>query len=407
MEKPTMDNLLRLHVITRKKIRALRTRCNNLHNQLVDNRLRVASAILTGEMDRELRHMMKRSTPALEKYWGSLMNRKEILRGSLNALKIFMMKEPTLVVNSKEEYEELLLIVDLGWRGNMHNAVADEGDHAWVKGEAIGNGNFGYSSEGDGPDDGSDDVEMGDGSDDVEMVMFDILVEGQLIVIEQADAVPLLIKLPWSTLETTQKCMMLYMVGSLYSSCTELYLLKKMTGIKGSICLKQSDRNRTKLNLVQKPDNFRRVMALASAVGMLTSVVCAEIKASFCHNVTLSCAYLKLTQLCSSALEEQRVNHSTRAYLHLYQIENVSGPIILDWVIGQHAHILEWTGRALDLEEWEPLSFHQRQAASIIEDFRILEEEEGVEITENFLLPGAISGGEPVRLVAIHGHYAD
>lgn len=32
------------------------------------------------------------------------------------------------------------------------------------------------------------------------------------------------------------------------------------------------------------------------------------------------------------------------------QIEKVSGPIILDWVIGQHTHILEWTGRALDLE---------------------------------------------------------
>ena len=32
------------------------------------------------------------------------------------------------------------------------------------------------------------------------------------------------------------------------------------------------------------------------------------------------------------------------------QIEKVSGPIILNWVIGQHTHILEWTGRALDFE---------------------------------------------------------
>ncbi|OMO95015.1 hypothetical protein CCACVL1_05642 [Corchorus capsularis] len=81
--RPIIENFLRQHVITHKTLRALRTRCSNLHNQLIKNRLTVARAISDGEMDRELRHMMKRSTPALEKYWGSLMNRKEILRGSL------------------------------------------------------------------------------------------------------------------------------------------------------------------------------------------------------------------------------------------------------------------------------------------------------------------------------------
>lgn len=40
----------------------------------------------------------------------------------------------------------------------------------------------------------------------------------------------------------------------------------------------------------------------------------------------------------------------------MLQIEKVSGPIILDWVIGQHAHILEWTGRVLDLEVGSILS---------------------------------------------------
>ncbi|PPD85470.1 hypothetical protein GOBAR_DD17586 [Gossypium barbadense] len=58
----------------------------------------------------------------------------------------------------------------------------------------------------------------------------------------------------------------------------------------------------------------------------------------------------------------------------IVQIEKVSGPLIIDWVIGQHTHILEWKRRALELEDWEPLSFHQRQAASIVEVFRILEE---------------------------------
>ncbi|KAB1998461.1 hypothetical protein ES319_D12G090600v1, partial [Gossypium barbadense] len=78
--------------------------------------------------------------------------------------------------------------------------------------------------------------------------------------------------------------------------------------------------------------------------------------------------------LYTTALEEQKVQHSPRPYLDHYQIEKVSGPLIIDWVIGQHTHILEWKRRALELEDWEPLSFHQRQAASIVEVFRILEE---------------------------------
>ncbi|XP_010529550.1 PREDICTED: uncharacterized protein LOC104806377 isoform X2 [Tarenaya hassleriana] len=60
--------------------------------------------------------------------------------------------------------------------------------------------------------------------------------------------------------------------------------------------------------------------------------------------------------------------------LKRYQIEDVVKPIMLDWLISQHNHILEWTGRAFDIEEWDPLSFHQRQAASIVEVFRIIEE---------------------------------
>lgn len=32
------------------------------------------------------------------------------------------------------------------------------------------------------------------------------------------------------------------------------------------------------------------------------------------------------------------------------QIEEIAKPFILDWVISQHSHILEWTGRAFDIE---------------------------------------------------------
>ncbi|KAJ0105138.1 hypothetical protein Patl1_18704 [Pistacia atlantica] len=81
-----------------------------------------------------------------------------------------------------------------------------------------------------------------------------------------------------------------------------------------------------------------------------------------------------LTQLYTSAFEENRSHHPIRKELDHYQIGEVCKPIILDWVITQHAHVLEWTGRAFDLEDWEPLSFQQRQAASVIEVFRIIEE---------------------------------
>ncbi|KAL3818096.1 hypothetical protein ACJIZ3_004001 [Penstemon smallii] len=60
--------------------------------------------------------------------------------------------------------------------------------------------------------------------------------------------------------------------------------------------------------------------------------------------------------------------------LELYPIAEISRSIILDWVVAQHEKILEWTGRAFDLEDWEPLSFQQKQAASAVEVFRIIEE---------------------------------
>ncbi|XP_020539590.1 protein unc-13 homolog isoform X2 [Jatropha curcas] len=80
-----------------------------------------------------------------------------------------------------------------------------------------------------------------------------------------------------------------------------------------------------------------------------------------------------LTQLYTTALGTDRLLHSNQVLDH-YEIGQVSAPLVLDWVISQHAHILEWTGRAFDIEDWEPLSFHQRQAASIVEVFRIIEE---------------------------------
>ncbi|KAF5729965.1 hypothetical protein HS088_TW20G00334 [Tripterygium wilfordii] len=81
-----------------------------------------------------------------------------------------------------------------------------------------------------------------------------------------------------------------------------------------------------------------------------------------------------LTQLYVSSSEENTLSHPFKRNLSHYQIGEVCGPMILDWLIAQHDHILEWTGRAFDLEGWEPLSNQKKYASSIIEVFRIIEE---------------------------------
>ncbi|XP_011081012.1 uncharacterized protein LOC105164132 isoform X1 [Sesamum indicum] len=79
-----------------------------------------------------------------------------------------------------------------------------------------------------------------------------------------------------------------------------------------------------------------------------------------------------LIQLYSSACEGNDSQYC-QEFDH-YPIAEISRSIILDWVVAQHDRILEWTGRAFDLEDWEPLSFQQKQAASAVEVFRIIEE---------------------------------
>lgn len=79
-----------------------------------------------------------------------------------------------------------------------------------------------------------------------------------------------------------------------------------------------------------------------------------------------------LIELYSSACNENK-SHYTREF-ERYPIAEISKSFILDWVVAQHERILEWTGRAFDLEEWEPLSSQQKHAASAVEVFRIIEE---------------------------------
>ncbi|GMH09418.1 hypothetical protein Nepgr_011259 [Nepenthes gracilis] len=83
---------------------------------------------------------------------------------------------------------------------------------------------------------------------------------------------------------------------------------------------------------------------------------------------------LELTQLNSLACEGNGLSLPLNCDLDHYQIAEVARPVILDWVIAQHAHILDWIGRAFDLEDWEPLSSQQKQAVSVIEAFRMINE---------------------------------
>ncbi|KAL7608412.1 hypothetical protein Lser_V15G09834 [Lactuca serriola] len=88
----------------------------------------------------------------------------------------------------------------------------------------------------------------------------------------------------------------------------------------------------------------------------------------------LSSAHRLEHYLIQSFKSKDEKNGAGSFSVDFYQINKISRPIILDWLISQHERILEWTGRAFHLEVWEPLSNQQKQAASIVEVFRIIEE---------------------------------
>ncbi|PUZ48508.1 hypothetical protein GQ55_7G250000 [Panicum hallii var. hallii] len=61
-------------------------------------------------------------------------------------------------------------------------------------------------------------------------------------------------------------------------------------------------------------------------------------------------------------------------YLKPYMIGRLSSPLILQWLHAQHENVLEWTKRTIGIEDWMPLSAHEKQATSVVEVFRIVEE---------------------------------
>ncbi|XP_020084796.1 uncharacterized protein LOC109707713 isoform X3 [Ananas comosus] len=75
-----------------------------------------------------------------------------------------------------------------------------------------------------------------------------------------------------------------------------------------------------------------------------------------------------------SSIYGDNVDSSATKYVHPYQISHYCAPLVLQWIHAQHDNILEWTKRAVEIEDWEPLSSQQRQAKSAVEVFRIVEE---------------------------------
>ncbi|KAK3141766.1 hypothetical protein QOZ80_4BG0338060 [Eleusine coracana subsp. coracana] len=61
-------------------------------------------------------------------------------------------------------------------------------------------------------------------------------------------------------------------------------------------------------------------------------------------------------------------------YLKPYMIGRFSSPLILQWLHTQHENVMEWTKRTVEIEDWEPLSVHEKQATSVVEVFRFVEE---------------------------------
>ncbi|WCJ39153.1 hypothetical protein M5689_020165 [Euphorbia peplus] len=60
--------------------------------------------------------------------------------------------------------------------------------------------------------------------------------------------------------------------------------------------------------------------------------------------------------------------------LSAYQVESVSGTLVMRWVNSQLGRILSWVERAIQQERWEPISPQQRHGISIVEVYRIVEE---------------------------------
>lgn len=80
-----------------------------------------------------------------------------------------------------------------------------------------------------------------------------------------------------------------------------------------------------------------------------------------------------LMGLVMSASTETEINYY-KEQMKPFQVEEISGTLIMRWVNMQLSRVSEWVDRTLHQEKWEPLSNQQRHCGSIVEVFRIMDE---------------------------------
>ncbi|TYG70463.1 hypothetical protein ES288_D05G316000v1 [Gossypium darwinii] len=80
-----------------------------------------------------------------------------------------------------------------------------------------------------------------------------------------------------------------------------------------------------------------------------------------------------ILDLIKSACEGENVEIHFRK-LNPYQIESVSGTVVMRWINSQLGRIVGWVERTLQQERWDPISPQQRHGSSIVEVYRIVEE---------------------------------
>ncbi|MBA0624310.1 hypothetical protein Godav_009694, partial [Gossypium davidsonii] len=80
-----------------------------------------------------------------------------------------------------------------------------------------------------------------------------------------------------------------------------------------------------------------------------------------------------ILDLIKSACEGENVEIHFRK-LNPYQIESVSGTVVMRWINSQLGRIVGWVERTLQQELWDPISPQQRHGSSIVEVYRIVEE---------------------------------
>ncbi|XP_077232896.1 plant/protein (DUF810) [Tasmannia lanceolata] len=79
-------------------------------------------------------------------------------------------------------------------------------------------------------------------------------------------------------------------------------------------------------------------------------------------------------EVITSVCEEETKEDYCRTKLTLYQVETVSGTLVMRWENSQLGRILGWVERAIQQERWDPISAQKRHGNSIVEVYRIIEE---------------------------------